>query len=177
MQCVSRSLLALTAAAAALRLAYRAGRLSPGTLLSRRRLPKICSLGLTALLTGAGRSRTGALAAGHDLAPRCILSPEQTAGPYYIAREKVRRNITEQHPGTPLALRYFADSLTAKVYQAEPYRVRAAARDTFNNADSIYQNGGRQSMLTMKRDGHGASIGSTPAGDGRVCPPRLRRVR
>jgi hypothetical protein len=25
----------------------------------------------------------------------CILTPEQTEGPYYIANEKVRRNITE----------------------------------------------------------------------------------
>ena len=34
----------------------------------------------------------------------CILTPEQTEGPYYIAGEKVRRNITEGRPGTPLLL-------------------------------------------------------------------------
>jgi protocatechuate 3,4-dioxygenase beta subunit len=34
----------------------------------------------------------------------CILTPEQAEGPYYIAGEKVRRNITEGRPGTPLLL-------------------------------------------------------------------------
>src|SRR5580765_1665508 len=35
----------------------------------------------------------------------CVLAPEQTEGPYYIARERVRRNITEGKPGVPLSLR------------------------------------------------------------------------
>jgi protocatechuate 3,4-dioxygenase beta subunit len=35
----------------------------------------------------------------------CVLTPEQTEGPFYVAGEKVRRNITEGRPGTPLALR------------------------------------------------------------------------
>src|SRR2546426_160359 len=35
----------------------------------------------------------------------CVLAPEQTEGPYYISNEKVRRNITEGKPGTPLTLR------------------------------------------------------------------------
>src|SRR5439155_9914806 len=35
----------------------------------------------------------------------CVLTPELTEGPYYIADEKVRRNITEGKPGTPLTLR------------------------------------------------------------------------
>jgi protocatechuate 3,4-dioxygenase beta subunit len=35
----------------------------------------------------------------------CILTPEQTEGPYYIAGEKLRRNITEGRPGTALLLR------------------------------------------------------------------------
>src|SRR5919204_3355849 len=38
-------------------------------------------------------------------AVRCVLTPEQTEGPYYISGEKVRRNITEGRPGTPLWLR------------------------------------------------------------------------
>jgi protocatechuate 3,4-dioxygenase beta subunit len=37
----------------------------------------------------------------------CVLTPEQTEGPYYIEREKVRRNITEGRPGAPLLLRTF----------------------------------------------------------------------
>jgi protocatechuate 3,4-dioxygenase beta subunit len=35
----------------------------------------------------------------------CVLTPEQTEGPYYIPNELVRRNITDGHPGTPLTLR------------------------------------------------------------------------
>src|SRR5215212_6545133 len=35
----------------------------------------------------------------------CVLTPEQTEGPYYIAGEKLRRNITEGRPGVPLLLR------------------------------------------------------------------------
>ena len=35
----------------------------------------------------------------------CVLTPEQTEGPYYIANEHVRSNITEGRPGRPLTLR------------------------------------------------------------------------
>jgi protocatechuate 3,4-dioxygenase beta subunit len=45
----------------------------------------------------------------------CVLVPEQTEGPYYIANEKVRRNITEGRPGTPLTLRLaVVDAKTCK---------------------------------------------------------------
>src|SRR6266498_4133683 len=45
----------------------------------------------------------------------CILTPEQTEGPYYIAGEKLRRNITEGRPGAPLLLRAFVvDASTCK---------------------------------------------------------------
>jgi protocatechuate 3,4-dioxygenase beta subunit len=42
----------------------------------------------------------------------CILTPEQTEGPYYIAGEKLRRNITDGRPGTPLLLRAFVVDAT-----------------------------------------------------------------
>jgi protocatechuate 3,4-dioxygenase beta subunit len=35
----------------------------------------------------------------------CVLTPELTEGPYYVAGERVRRNITEGKPGVPLVLR------------------------------------------------------------------------
>jgi protocatechuate 3,4-dioxygenase beta subunit len=35
----------------------------------------------------------------------CVLTPELTEGPYYIAGEKLRRNIAEGKPGAPLTLR------------------------------------------------------------------------
>jgi protocatechuate 3,4-dioxygenase beta subunit len=45
----------------------------------------------------------------------CVLTPEQTEGPYYIDGEKVRRNITEGKPGTTLMLRAFVvDASTCK---------------------------------------------------------------
>src|SRR5262245_16084628 len=51
--------------------------------------------------------------AGDEVA--CVLTPEQTEGPYYISGEKVRRNITEGRPGTPLTLRLtVVDSRTCK---------------------------------------------------------------
>jgi protocatechuate 3,4-dioxygenase beta subunit len=230
---------------------------------------KLGGLGLTVLATGSWRSRsTDAASARGALFPdvSCVLTPEQTEGPYYIAREKVRSNITEKRPGTPLKLRctvvdaascraikgaavdiwhcdsggvyagfvaastggapggnsgptdkntflrgiqftnsrgiaefetiypgwyrgrtvhihvkvhlrhdavghvvhtgqlFFSDSLTTRVYQAAPYKSRAASRDTFNNTDSIYQSGGKQSTLTMKRDGKGGYIGTIALG-------------
>jgi protocatechuate 3,4-dioxygenase beta subunit len=35
----------------------------------------------------------------------CVLTPELTEGPFYVANEKLRRNITEGRPGTPLTLK------------------------------------------------------------------------
>jgi protocatechuate 3,4-dioxygenase beta subunit len=42
----------------------------------------------------------------------CILTPEQTEGPYYIAGEKLRRNITDGHPGAAMQLRTFVVDAT-----------------------------------------------------------------
>ena len=47
--------------------------------------------------TGPAAVATGAVA--------CVLTPEMTEGPYYLPGEKVRRNITEGRPGTPLTLK------------------------------------------------------------------------
>jgi protocatechuate 3,4-dioxygenase beta subunit len=45
----------------------------------------------------------------------CVLAPEQTDGPYYISGEKLRRDITEGRPGTPLLLRLkVVDARTCK---------------------------------------------------------------
>lgn len=50
----------------------------------------------------SGQGGPAAVASG---AVSCVLTPELTEGPYYIADEKVRRNITEGRPGAPLTLR------------------------------------------------------------------------
>ncbi len=237
---------------------------NPAGRLNRRTLVKLSGLGLAALGTAAWRSRLPVrrLSSGSVTRVGCVLTPEQTEGPYYIPREKVRANIVEHRPGTPLTLRltvvdaatcqplagaavdiwhcdaggiysgferasaggppggnagptdkdtflrgiqrtdargrcqfqtiypgwyrgrtvhihvkvhlggtvvhtgqlYFPDSLTSKVYQTGPYKVRAAARDTFNNTDGIYQNGGPQSMLAMKRTNAGGYVGTITLG-------------
>lgn len=266
---VCQSVLTVVALLTAYRLSRRTGFFNRRVFISRRALMKLGGLGLTAVATGAWKKRSSMSAApvsGLSSAVACVLTPEQTEGPYYIAKEKVRSNITERRPGTPLKLRinvvdastckpikgaavdiwhcdaggiysgfmsasaggqpggnggptdkrtflrgiqltnargycefqtiypgwyrgrtvhihvkvhlggasvghvvhtgqlYFSDSLTAKVYQSGPYKARATARDTFNNTDSIYLDGGRQSMLTMKRDGHIGYIGSITLG-------------
>ena len=56
---------------------------------------------LVALAAGGWRVRSSE---GAD-AVACVLTPEQTEGPYYIPNELVRRTITDGHPGTPLTLR------------------------------------------------------------------------
>ncbi|MGV9248262.1 intradiol ring-cleavage dioxygenase [Streptomyces sp. NPDC003710] len=42
---------------------------------------------------------------GHRLAAACVLTPEQTEGPYYLDLETVRKDITEGKAGVPLTLR------------------------------------------------------------------------
>jgi protocatechuate 3,4-dioxygenase beta subunit len=42
----------------------------------------------------------------------CVLTPELTEGPYYIAGEKLRRNITDGRPGAPMLLRTFVVDAT-----------------------------------------------------------------
>ena len=66
-------------------------------------------------------------------AVRCLLAPEQTEGPYYIAGEKLRRNITEGRPGAPLLLRLtVVDASTCKP-------IKGAAVDIWHaDASGVY---------------------------------------
>jgi protocatechuate 3,4-dioxygenase beta subunit len=179
----------------------------------------------------------------------CVLTPEQTEGPYYIAGERVRRNITEGRPGTPLLLRafvvdastckaikgaavdiwhadaegvysgfgegassrtfmrgiqrtnakglallrsvypgwypgrtvhihvkvhirgnvvhtgqlYFPDAVTDAVYRRAPYSSRSA-RDTRNANDSVYRNGGRRSLVSIRRNSAGVYVATIVMG-------------
>jgi protocatechuate 3,4-dioxygenase beta subunit len=169
----------------------------------------------------------------------CVLTPEQTEGPYYIAGEKLRRDITEGRPGVPLLLRlrvvdastcrpvkgaavdiwhadalgvysgfgsgsgnrtfmrgiqktdatglarfrsvwpgwyrgrtvhihvkvhvagnvvhtgqlYFPDSVTDKVFRRKPYS-RRPKRTTRNANDFVFAQGGKRSMLRMRKSGN-----------------------
>src|SRR5437867_3103389 len=170
----------------------------------------------------------------------CILTPEQTEGPYYIAGEKFRSNITDGHAGAPMQLRtfvvdattcrplknaavdvwhadaagvysgfgsgassrtfmrgiqktdakgvatfvtvypgwyqgravhihvkvhvggnvvhtgqlFFPDAVTDTVYEAAPYNTRGA-RDMLNAQDSIFVNGGKKSIVAVKKSSAG----------------------
>jgi protocatechuate 3,4-dioxygenase beta subunit len=63
----------------------------------------------------------------------CVLAPEQTEGPYYIPNERLRRNITDGHPGAPLELRtVVVDAATCKP-------IRNAAVDVWHaDAAGVY---------------------------------------
>ena len=73
--------------------------------------PRLTRRGTLASLAGvfagwkAATAETGvgpaAVASG---AVACVLTPEMAEGPFYIANEKLRRDITEGKPGTPLRL-------------------------------------------------------------------------
>ncbi|HEY7630934.1 MAG TPA: intradiol ring-cleavage dioxygenase [Thermoleophilaceae bacterium] len=188
------------------------------------------------LTTADGEESSGPAAVANG-AVKCVLAPELTEGPYYVAGEKVRRNITEGRPGTPLSLHlsvlnastcrpikgaavdiwhcdalgnysgvngasttfmrgiqrtnakglaifrsvfpgwytgravhihvkvhvggsvvhtgqlFFNDSLTDRVYRKSPYNTRGS-RDTRNAADSIFRNGGKKGLLSVR--GHGS---------------------
>jgi protocatechuate 3,4-dioxygenase beta subunit len=195
---------------------------------------------LLAVTFGVGGWRLGATEAAEGATTACVLTPEQTEGPYYIPREKLRRNITEGHTGIPLVLRtrvvdastcrpirgaavdvwhadasgvysgfgagsasrtfmrgiqrtdahgfavfrtvypgwypgrtvhihvkvhvggrvvhtgqlYFPDAVTDAVYRKPPYS-RRPSRDTRNADDAIYRDGGRRSLLHLRRNGAG----------------------
>ena len=49
---------------------------------------------------------------------------------------------------------YFPEAVTNTVYRRTPYNQRPG-RDTRNAADSIYRNGGKASLLRLRRNGTG----------------------
>jgi protocatechuate 3,4-dioxygenase beta subunit len=63
--------------------------------------------GAAAALGALGRLDTAAAAGPRAVASglvACVLTPELTEGPYYVGGEKLRHDITESRPGTPLLL-------------------------------------------------------------------------
>jgi protocatechuate 3,4-dioxygenase beta subunit len=86
----------------------------------RRSLQRLFGLAVTAA-GGAGwgasardASGSGPLAVSSG-AVACVLTPELTEGPFYVAGERARRDITEGRPGMPLLLRLtVVDASTCK---------------------------------------------------------------
>jgi protocatechuate 3,4-dioxygenase beta subunit len=197
----------------------------------------LAAAGGGSLLAAPAEGGNNAIESG---AVQCVLTPELTEGPYYIAGEKLRRDIREGHPGALLTLRlsildassckpikgaavdiwhadaagnysgfgagagsrtflrgvqntdkhgvavfttiypgwyqgravhihvkvhvggsvvhtgqlFFSDALTQTVYKAAPYASRGNP-DVANASDSIFVNGGRRSLLNVKKSGAG----------------------
>ena len=89
------------------------------------------AVGATGLKTDSSEGAGPAAVASGALS--CVLTPEQTEGPYYIAREAVRRNITEGRPGMPLHLRAFVVNAST----CKP--IRSAAVDIWHaDAGGVY---------------------------------------
>src|SRR5436309_8591377 len=220
--------------------------MTEGKLTRRGSLVRLGGLVVGALGVGgleSQRSAGAGPAAVASGAVTCVLTPEQTEGPYYIAGEKVRRNITEGRPGTPLLLRafvvnastckpiksaavdiwhadaggaysgfgqgaasrtfmrgiqrtdvkglalfrtvypgwyqgrtvhihvkvhlganvvhtgqlYFPDAVTDAVYRRAPYSARPN-RDVRNAGDAIYRNGGKKSLVSVRKNAAGTYV-------------------
>jgi protocatechuate 3,4-dioxygenase beta subunit len=220
--------------------------------LTRKSVLRLAGLAAAGFGAGAWNARDaegGGPAAVESGALSCVLTPELTEGPYYIAGEKLRRNITDGHPGTPLLLQlgvvdastckpirgaavdiwhadaagnysgfgagrrsrtfmrgiqktsasgiagfvtvypgwyhgravhihvkvhvggrvvhtgqlFFPDALTDRVYRKAPYNKRPN-RTTRNPNDPIFVNGGRKSVLALRRRSAGGYLGKITMG-------------
>src|SRR5262245_40723971 len=69
-----------------------------------RRREALAALGVLGLAAAIPKLR-GTLGTEEAGAASCVLMPELTEGPYYVANHLTRRDITEHRPGVPLALR------------------------------------------------------------------------
>jgi protocatechuate 3,4-dioxygenase beta subunit len=120
---------------------------------------------------GTQPSLTGSTSSGTTAA--CVLTPEETKGPYYLDYELVRRDITEGYPGVPLTLRLTViDTSTC----APP---PGAALDVWHcNAIGEYSGytslgiggAGGGSGSTPTATPSATPTGSPPAGSGTVSP-------
>ena len=118
-----------------------------GTLL---RLAGFVAAGLGTEASHAGEGPAG-VASG---SVSCVLAPEQTEGPYYIANEKIRRNITDGRRGVPLTLR-------ARVVDASTCK---PIKTTRNADDFVFANGGKNSLLSVRSDGADGYIAAITMG-------------
>lgn len=220
--------------------------------LSRRSILRLAGIAAASFGAGAWRAEDaegGGPAAVESGAVTCVLTPELTTGPYYIPNEKLRRNITDGHPGTTLILQlavvdastckpirgasvdiwhadaagnysgfgagsgsrtfmrgiqktdargiatfrtvypgwypgrsvhihvkvhvrgnvvhtgqlFFSDTLTDRVYRSAPYN-RRPSRTTRKANDSIFINGGRKSIVNVRRRSAGGYLGKITMG-------------
>ena len=131
--------------------------------LSRRSLLRFA--GVAAAVFGADALKRGWLtdeaaagpAAVASGAVSCVLAPEQTEGPYYIAGEKVRRNITEGRSGRPLTLRLaVVDASTCKPIKGAAVDVWHC--DALGNYSGVDGNGGTFMRGVQRTNAQGVAI-------------------
>jgi protocatechuate 3,4-dioxygenase beta subunit len=127
--------------------------------LSRRRLLGLAALGAAGAAWPVEEAAAGprGVASG---AVTCVLAPELTEGPYYLPNERVRRDITEGRPGTPLRLRLMVVSASS----CKP--IKGAAVDIWHaDAGGVYSGvaGNRGTFLRgiQKTDRAGLAIFDT----------------
>jgi len=151
-------------------LSRRAGLLDSAGPVSRRTLMRLSGLGLASLGSVVWSGRAAATWLGQAPLKRatneaftnatiCVLSPEETEGPYYIANEKVHKNIVEQKHGTPLALRL------AVVDAATCMPIKDAVVDVWHcDAAGVYAGFGSASTAGNGGGNGGPPPGGTPGG-------------
>ena len=126
--------------------------------MSRRRLLGLAALGAAgAWPVDEASAGPRAVASG---AITCVLTPELTEGPYYLPKERVRRDITEGKPGTPLRLRLTVVNTSS----CKP--LKGAAVDIWHaDASGVYSgvagNSGTFLRGIQKTDGTGLAVFDT----------------
>jgi protocatechuate 3,4-dioxygenase beta subunit len=123
-------------------------------------------LGLAGLAAGSAWQSDAAVGAGPAAVAsgtlKCVLTPELTEGPYWIAGDRVRRDITEGKPGTRLTLK------TTVVNASTCKPIKGAAIDIWHaDASGVYSGfgsgaGSRTFMRGIqKTDGNGLAVFTT----------------
>jgi protocatechuate 3,4-dioxygenase beta subunit len=82
----------------------------------------------------------------------CVLAPEMTEGPYYLPGEKVRRDIREGRPGTPLSLRLtVVDASTCKPVPAAAVDIWHADAGGLYSGEAMLQTDGQTFLRGIQR--------------------------
>jgi protocatechuate 3,4-dioxygenase beta subunit len=123
-----------------------------------RRQSLIRLAGAAAVVGGAGsalRLATADAASGTEAVSRglvqCVLTPELTEGPFYVSGQKLRRDISEGKPGTPLLLNLkVINARTCKVVKNATVELwhcdagGAYSGDVANNPGTSFLRGGQK---------------------------------
>ncbi len=120
---------------------------------SRSSLLRVAGLAAGALGLASWKAASadgGGPAAVESGAVTCVLTPKQTEGPYYIDGQRLRRNITEGRPGTPLVLRLrVVDASTCKPIKGAVVDVWHC--DALGAYSGVGGSGGRTFMRGLQR--------------------------